>query len=87
MSTTGAEIVLNYVGTLSQLRLNMSQRNLNLLDGGSYGLIALREDLPITESEELEGDEALEFGDNVFDERGSADNISVEQLPNPLEQQ
>ena len=87
LSTTGAEIVLNYVGTLSQLRLNMSQRDLNLLDGGSYGLIALREDLPIAEPEELEGDEALESGDYAVDESGSVDNVTVEELPNPFELQ
>lgn len=87
LSTTGAEIVLHYVGTLSQLRLNMAQRNLNLLDGGSYGLIALREDLPIVESEELEGGEALESGDDGFENSRSTDDVSFERLPNPFELQ
>lgn len=85
LSTTGAEIVLHYVGTLSQLRLNMAQRNLNLLDGGSYGLIALREDLPIVESEELEGGEALEPGDDGFGNSRPTDDVSFDERPNPFE--
>ena len=42
VSPSGADVDFDYVGTIEQLRLNLAQRDLNLLDGGSFVMIALR---------------------------------------------
>ena len=78
LSTQGAEVMLQFVGSFAQLRVSMAQRDLDLLDNNVTALISLRSgaealpDLPVEEMTEVIG-----TNDSVA---GAADDMNMLDL-------
>ena len=73
LSLTGAELLVRYVGTPSQLRVALAQQDLNLLESGMVNLIALRESLSPSQDDGL----GMPFDDSTMEEFGDVEVIDI----------